>query len=71
MSGRKNQGIFHAVFGNRGGFRPRDVSDPVGDVLFVSNLVGIGDSGGASGGGMVRLVVVERPSRRILRGRRT
>ena len=67
MSGRKNQGIFHIVIGNRGGFRLGHVSDPVGDVLSVTDLVGTDPFGGFGRGGLVRLAVVERPSRRLLR----
>jgi len=69
MSGRKNQGIFHAVFGNRGGFRPRDVPTETRHLLSVPYLVGVDPVGGIGRGGLVRLAVVERSSRRVLRRR--
>jgi len=68
MSGRKNQGVFHAVFGNRGGFRLGNVPAETRNLLSVTDLVGADPVGDSSRGGLVRLAVVERSSRRVLRG---
>ena len=68
MSGRKNKGIFYSCFGNCGSFCSYHVSAKTRNLLSVANLVDFAyhcDSGCSS---LVWLEMVEKPSRRLLRG---
>ena len=69
MIGRKNQGVFHAVFGNRGSVCSGDVPAKTRHLLSVPDLVGADPVGGFGRGGLVRLAVVERSLWNILGGR--
>ena len=60
---------FYDRIGNRCDFRVGDVSYQAGCLLPESSLVGTVDPGRSGGGRLVRLSLVEKPARRILRGR--
>ena len=68
MIGRKNQGIFYSCFGNCSSFRSGDVFTKTWHLLSIANLVGFAHNRDSGHSRLVRLAVVEKPSRRLLRG---